>query len=496
MFLCLPLDYTCCAQQTLTVPDDYPVIQAAIDAAQPGDTVYIKAGTYQQSLIIDKALRLIGSSRNEVRIGVDDPERPVVLVVLDEGNVELKGFSVSGGACGILANTLTQGSVDMSDMLIVENEIGVRTLGGGSVVVDQCLLVDNNVGLFIAGLQTEIVDSEVDLGTVGVLLASSGRVTMSRCLIGFAQIGISTYTIWCRWKSGSEVYSGRVSGDANRIFGTLADLCPEDSERFWPEMFADEVWGEAVVEIMTAYREGEDAYENQDYHGAYLASSRALSLLESGDVSFPLLKSAVLQSIGVIQWNLDQDEDAVESLERARAIYSDRQMEVEMAEIDASIVTICANLGTTYYSLLEYQRAIDYYERALTSFVGIGDRAGEATSLNNLGNCYRSLSEYQRAIDYYEQALTIFVDIDACAGEAAILGNLGNCYESLLEYQRAIDYYEQALAIFADTGDRTGEATCLNNLGLCHESLSEYAQAIDYFEQSFAIFVDIDDRGG
>ena len=35
-----------CAQQTLTVPDDYPTIQAAIDACVDGDKVVISDGVY------------------------------------------------------------------------------------------------------------------------------------------------------------------------------------------------------------------------------------------------------------------------------------------------------------------------------------------------------------------------------------------------------------------------------------------------------------------
>ena len=42
--------------ETLNVPEDYPTIQEAVDAAQAGDTVHVAAGEYRESIIIEKPL--------------------------------------------------------------------------------------------------------------------------------------------------------------------------------------------------------------------------------------------------------------------------------------------------------------------------------------------------------------------------------------------------------------------------------------------------------
>jgi pectin methylesterase-like acyl-CoA thioesterase len=48
---------------TITVPDDYPTIQAAINAAIPGDTIYVRNGLYPEHLEINKAVTLEGESK-------------------------------------------------------------------------------------------------------------------------------------------------------------------------------------------------------------------------------------------------------------------------------------------------------------------------------------------------------------------------------------------------------------------------------------------------
>ena len=69
---------------TITVPDDYASIQDAIDAASPGDTVFVKAGNYNEALLIDKPLTLKGAGKNVVTLNGNFEVR--------SGDVQIEGF--------------------------------------------------------------------------------------------------------------------------------------------------------------------------------------------------------------------------------------------------------------------------------------------------------------------------------------------------------------------------------------------------------------------
>ena len=49
-------------------PGNYTTIQSAIDAALPGDTVFVFNGTYNENLVVDRTLTLVGESRDSTWI--------------------------------------------------------------------------------------------------------------------------------------------------------------------------------------------------------------------------------------------------------------------------------------------------------------------------------------------------------------------------------------------------------------------------------------------
>ena len=52
--------------KTITVPSDFSSIQEAINAADVGDTIFVKRGTYVENPVVNKSVSLIGEDREQL----------------------------------------------------------------------------------------------------------------------------------------------------------------------------------------------------------------------------------------------------------------------------------------------------------------------------------------------------------------------------------------------------------------------------------------------
>jgi CHAT domain-containing protein len=77
----------------------------------------------------------------------------------------------------------------------------------------------------------------------------------------------------------------------------------------------------------------------------------------------------------------------------------------------------------------------------------VGDRAGEATTLNNIGAVYDNISQPQEALKYYNQALPIRRQVGDRSGEAITLSNIAAVYQDTKQPTQAIDNWEQSVKI-------------------------------------------------
>lgn len=92
--------------RTLMVPAGYATIQAAVNAARPGDTVRVAAGRYAETVTVDKPVRLLGAQAGRAPATTPRPDGESVIaaasgVVIRASHVTLDGFEITGFSEGV-----------------------------------------------------------------------------------------------------------------------------------------------------------------------------------------------------------------------------------------------------------------------------------------------------------------------------------------------------------------------------------------------------------
>ena len=92
-------------------PADFSSIQEAINAASPGDTIYVYNGTYYERVVVNKSVSLIGDETAKPTINATGPKPPSIngtysTVRISANNVTINGFEIQNpiGDYGIFLN--------------------------------------------------------------------------------------------------------------------------------------------------------------------------------------------------------------------------------------------------------------------------------------------------------------------------------------------------------------------------------------------------------
>ena len=117
----------------IRVPDDHQSISAALAAAPAGAIIEIAAGTYAESLVVNKPLSLRPAPNSEVRLAppTDEP----VITVMDTESVTIEGLTIVGGETGIFV-TRSQGVIIRDNTVSDSRLVGIKVRLGAADILD------------------------------------------------------------------------------------------------------------------------------------------------------------------------------------------------------------------------------------------------------------------------------------------------------------------------------------------------------------------------
>jgi len=108
---------------TIHVPDDYPTIQEAINAANPGDTILVEANTYFEHIVVNKSVSLIGQDSATTVI---DGNGTGTVVKITADNVTISSFTIrNGGSSGHGIHLYRVSQCNISTNVLSNNKYGI-----------------------------------------------------------------------------------------------------------------------------------------------------------------------------------------------------------------------------------------------------------------------------------------------------------------------------------------------------------------------------------
>ena len=209
---------------TIVVPDDYGSIQEAIDNAAEGDTVYVRKGTYNETVEIDRSMSLIGEdSETTIMVGFRlDYGNPPPVINIKAPKVNISGFTITGSGNAGIWIEIRDINIEKSGFNITRNNIMNNGLAIRTYDVSNCIISDNNINRNGDGIHFVGSDSTISRNNIsgngtgeGIEVDFSQNVTISENQISGNKDGIYLYYI--RQNEPIYIYENNITTNNNGI---------------------------------------------------------------------------------------------------------------------------------------------------------------------------------------------------------------------------------------------------------------------------------------
>jgi tetratricopeptide (TPR) repeat protein len=180
--------------------------------------------------------------------------------------------------------------------------------------------------------------------------------------------------------------------------------------------------------------------EMEDYNKAILEFEKALSIAkEANDISNEASCLNNLANVyGTIGKNdtlrkIGTNDTAIKYLERAGELYLKNNDRYNYGKV-------LNNIGTVYQDLENFDKAENYFMKAIEVRKASGDNRGLSITLANIGQLMDTKGDHDKAIDYLTRAIGYAKKSGAVDVEMTIYEYLSDAYEGKEDYQKALEF--------------------------------------------------------
>lgn len=205
--------------------------------------------------------------------------------------------------------------------------------------------------------------------------------------------------------------------------------------------------------------------------------------------NYPVGIGHALKIAGEAYLNMNEYENASQSLERAQLIFNDFNLPLNRAyALNA--------LGRSYAHRGQYESALKRYDKVLDILIRFSDQKLEAIVLNNIGNVYFNKGSYEKALEYYFMSLKAGTQLQGASKFIQPLNNIGVVHAKLSQTNDALRYFLSFLEEMGEGGSKRDKANVLLNIGEIYIKQRDFGRAMQYLDSAVQIQSEINDRRG
>lgn len=208
-----------------------------------------------------------------------------------------------------------------------------------------------------------------------------------------------------------------------------------------------------------------------------------LRYAKNGNVEDSEVFISAYGNLGLLELNVREYDKALEYYQMALSFVNDSTIE-ETADL-------YLNISTIYYNMNQFEVGQKYLDNAIDVATKTNNKQTLATCFINKGVFSNELGDDRRALEYFEQALKFLREIlpEAHPEIAKILNNMSAIYQSLSRMQESLNYTIDALEIYQSVyGENHPEvALCYNNIAKIFLDVGHYDKASTYAGKSWEI---------
>lgn len=196
---------------------------------------------------------------------------------------------------------------------------------------------------------------------------------------------------------------------------------------------------------------------------------------------------AVLRGYSIYLLSSNQLDDALNNVQKALEIAENYQLKQEQAAAQKL-------KGIVHYYKGEHQKALEYYQRALTYFQLENQAIEQANILNNMALVQNALGQHQVALESYAAAEPLYMKFGSEYDAVDLRANMAGLYIALRRFDQAIELLDGAIEYYQENNYQSDLARAKAELGVALKYSEQFPQAILALTDAHTYYLNIDDK--